>query len=256
MSEVKSQGHIVHPVSNRCTSFLFHINQTNPSWDMSNKVFDLEKTHPKVFFMNVRDMTVGQGHPQVTQYILQTHTFFVPNILGIAQKVLTWEAKVIAAAADADAAAETNWKHKVTPDWGDLMMRWLISEFRLYQASISSAWSNKPRFDDIAWKTIHLDDIVSLVNLWSNIRHQYFTKLVDKVEVRFFKCARKWPLDIEHERIYKHLLLGECISKYQWSAYQNISYHPFRPGLNKVVETLFPIDADFALDCHESALIT
>ena len=42
---------------------------------------------------------------------------------------LTWEAKVIAAAAaaaaadaDADAAAETNWKHKVTPDWGDLMM--------------------------------------------------------------------------------------------------------------------------------------
>ena len=37
--------------------------------------------------------------------------------------VLTWEAKVIAAAADADAeaAAETNWKHKVTQDWGDLM---------------------------------------------------------------------------------------------------------------------------------------
>ena len=42
-----------------------------------------------------------------------------------------WEAKVIAAAAaaaadayayaDADADAETNWKHKVTPDWGDLM---------------------------------------------------------------------------------------------------------------------------------------
>ena len=35
--------------------------------------------------------------------------------------VLTWEAKVIAAAAAADAAAETNWKHKVTPDWGDLI---------------------------------------------------------------------------------------------------------------------------------------
>ena len=39
-----------------------------------------------------------------------------------------WEAKVIAAAAaadadtDADAAAETNWKHKVTPDWGDLII--------------------------------------------------------------------------------------------------------------------------------------
>ena len=45
----------------------------------------------------------------------QTNTFFVPNIYGEAQMILTWEAKVIAAA-----DAETNWKHKVTPDWGDL----------------------------------------------------------------------------------------------------------------------------------------
>ena len=44
--------------------------------------------------------------------------------------VLTWEAKVIAADPDADAdadedadaAAETNWNHKVTPDWGDLII--------------------------------------------------------------------------------------------------------------------------------------
>ena len=47
MGEVKGQGHIVHSVSNRCTSFLFHMNRTNHSWDMSNRVFDLEKTHPK-----------------------------------------------------------------------------------------------------------------------------------------------------------------------------------------------------------------
>ena len=38
-----------------------------------------------------------------------------------------WEAKVIATAAadanaDSDAAAETNWKHKVTPDRGDLII--------------------------------------------------------------------------------------------------------------------------------------
>ena len=44
---VKGQGHIAHPVSTRCTSFSFHINRTNHSWDMSNRVFDLEKTHPK-----------------------------------------------------------------------------------------------------------------------------------------------------------------------------------------------------------------
>ena len=32
-----------------------------------------------------------------------------------------WEAKVITAA-DMDADVETNWKHKVTPVWGELMM--------------------------------------------------------------------------------------------------------------------------------------
>ena len=47
MGEVKGQGHIIYPVSNWCTSFLFHINRTNRFWDMYNWVFDLEKTHPK-----------------------------------------------------------------------------------------------------------------------------------------------------------------------------------------------------------------
>ena len=47
MSEVKGQGHILCPVSNQCTSFSFHINRTNHSWDMAKIVFDLEETHPK-----------------------------------------------------------------------------------------------------------------------------------------------------------------------------------------------------------------
>ena len=47
MSEVKSQGHMLYPVFNRCTSFSFHINWTNHSSDMAKIVFDLEKTHPK-----------------------------------------------------------------------------------------------------------------------------------------------------------------------------------------------------------------
>ena len=50
--------------------------------------------------------------------IPQTHIFFVPNIKGLAQTVLTWEGKVFAAAA----AAETDWKHIVTPERGDLIM--------------------------------------------------------------------------------------------------------------------------------------
>ena len=45
MGEVKSQGHIVHPLSNRCTSFSFNVNWTNHSWDMANIVFDHEKEH-------------------------------------------------------------------------------------------------------------------------------------------------------------------------------------------------------------------
>ena len=53
MSEVKGQGHILYPVSNRCTSFSFHINRTNHSWDMTKIVFDLEKTHPK-FLKRIR----------------------------------------------------------------------------------------------------------------------------------------------------------------------------------------------------------
>ena len=52
--------------------------------------------------------------------IPQTHIFFVPNIKGLAQTVLTWEGKGFAAA-DAD-AAETDWKHKVTPRRGDLII--------------------------------------------------------------------------------------------------------------------------------------
>ena len=32
--------------------------------------------------------------------------------------VLTWEANILVAPAD----AETNWKHDITPDWGDLIM--------------------------------------------------------------------------------------------------------------------------------------
>ena len=43
----------------------------------------------------------------------------MPNMKGLAQTILTWEGKVFA---DADAdAAETNWKHKVTPDRDDLI---------------------------------------------------------------------------------------------------------------------------------------
>ena len=84
---------------------------------MSGSYFILQTN--KFLFINVTAATLGEGHQKVTQYISQTYMFIVPNILGLAETVLTWEAKVIGAAvadADTDAVAETNWKHKVTPD--------------------------------------------------------------------------------------------------------------------------------------------
>ena len=48
MSEVKGQGHIVYPVSNPCTSFLFHINRINHYWYMFKVVWPWKKTHIQI----------------------------------------------------------------------------------------------------------------------------------------------------------------------------------------------------------------
>ena len=60
MGEVKGQGHIVHPVSNRCTSFSFYISRTNHSWDMYNKVFDTSE----IFEGNLAKKRVSNIPPQ------------------------------------------------------------------------------------------------------------------------------------------------------------------------------------------------
>ena len=41
MGKVKSEGHIVGPVSNQCTSFLFYVNRTYHEYDKANNLFDL-----------------------------------------------------------------------------------------------------------------------------------------------------------------------------------------------------------------------
>ena len=45
---VKGQGHTIGPVSYYFASFLFHINQTNNSWDTAISKFDLETSKVKV----------------------------------------------------------------------------------------------------------------------------------------------------------------------------------------------------------------
>ena len=157
MSEVKGQGHILYHVSNRRTSFSFHINQTNHSWDMAKIVFDLEKTHPKFLnkicqnnsfqqncskiwsgnnhaYGNIAAMfccdpmsgshfilqtskfvlidatavTLGQGHGKVIQYISpDPYILFAKYLRFLAQTVLMWEAKIVAAADAADRRKRT-----------------------------------------------------------------------------------------------------------------------------------------------------
>ena len=86
IGEVKGQGHIIHPVSNRCTSFSFHINLTNHSWDISNWVFDLEKTHPK-FSKKIR--VSNRIPPKSNQVISVTRGIMLQSFVVIGWVVLT-----------------------------------------------------------------------------------------------------------------------------------------------------------------------
>ena len=68
MGEVKDWGHIVNPISNQCTSFSFHINRTNHSWGMSNRVFDLQKTHPKFSKKNWQNTSFQQNSSKISSW--------------------------------------------------------------------------------------------------------------------------------------------------------------------------------------------
>ena len=93
MGEVKSQGHIIHPVSNRCT-FSFHINRTNYSWDMSNRVFDLEKTHPKFSKKILQKKRVSNRMPlKSNQVIGMTSGISLPSFVVIGWVVLTFSCR-------------------------------------------------------------------------------------------------------------------------------------------------------------------
>ena len=99
MGEVKGQGHIVHPVSNGCTSYLFRINRIYHYWDVSNRVFNLEK-HIRNYlrkFAKIRvSNKIGDNHDQKNiatkccsdwlsgfHFILQTSKFLFINITAV-----------------------------------------------------------------------------------------------------------------------------------------------------------------------------
>ena len=57
MGVAKGQSHIVSPVSDEFTSFSFHTNQSNNSWDTAISKFDLETSK-----VNVMSEVKGQSH--------------------------------------------------------------------------------------------------------------------------------------------------------------------------------------------------
>ena len=70
MVVVKGQGHTIGPVSYQLTSFSFHINQTNTSWDTAISKFDLVPTKVKV-------MSEVKGH--IVPSIQPMHFLFVSH---------------------------------------------------------------------------------------------------------------------------------------------------------------------------------
>ena len=82
----------------------------------------------KFLLIDATAVTLGQGHGKVIQYISRDGG-----------------AKVVAAAATPAAdAAEKNWKHKVTPDWG-----YLIIDGKQVQVKLLSKTMNTPIMNTI-----------------------------------------------------------------------------------------------------------
>ena len=79
----------LYPVSNQCTSFSFHINRTNHSWDMAKIVFDLEKTHPKFWRKFAKISVFHRISPKSNQVITMTRATMLPRFVVIGWVVLT-----------------------------------------------------------------------------------------------------------------------------------------------------------------------
>ena len=89
MGEVKGQGHIVHPVSNWCASFSFHINRTNHFRDMYNSVWPW-KNHIRNFQRKfAKNKVPNRIPPKFNQVISITRGIYLPCFVMIGWVVLT-----------------------------------------------------------------------------------------------------------------------------------------------------------------------
>ena len=77
----------------------------------------------KFLLIDATAVTLGQGHGKVIQYIFPDPYILCAKYLRFSSNGFDVRGKTCCGADATDAAvadaAETNWKHKVTPDWGD-----------------------------------------------------------------------------------------------------------------------------------------
>ena len=80
----------------------------------------------KFLLIDATAATLCQGHGKVIQYISPDPYILCAKYLRFSSNGFDMRGGAVVAAVDAAAdAAETNWKHKVTPDWGDLIRAYL-----------------------------------------------------------------------------------------------------------------------------------
>ena len=123
--------------------------------------------------MDATAVTLGQGHGKVIQYI-SPDPCILCAIKGLAQTVLTWEGKVFAAAD----AAETDWKHKVTPERGDLMTEaklkpeFVLTKDTPYLALTGELWS--VYWEDLGENWLHYNGTPYIKGQWNHSDTRFF----------------------------------------------------------------------------------
>ena len=90
---------------------------------ISGSHFILQKS--KFLLIDATAVTLVQGHQKGIEYISPDSYILCANYLRFSWNVVDMRDKSCCSGGRSGGggeAAETNWKHKVTPDWGDLIM--------------------------------------------------------------------------------------------------------------------------------------
>ena len=84
----------------------------------------------KFLLIDATAVTLGQDHGKVIEYISPDPFIPCAKYLRFSWNGFDVRTKFVAAADAAADMAETNWKYKVTPDWGDLDITFIVNNTR------------------------------------------------------------------------------------------------------------------------------